>query len=92
MEENLIDQTGKVKLVNQNGWGYILLDNRRELGIKKDVYFHASNLLDEFIDWEDVKIGQKVNIGYIESNELGYQANDVDIPELSTIDGVPEEE
>lgn len=68
--------TGVIKLLKQEGYGFILPDE--QVGAHdKDIFFHAASLTDEDIDWATLKVGQKVRISTVIVNRKGLQAEQV---------------
>lgn len=68
---------GSIKIVKeQEGYGFIMPDE--PVGAHdRDIFFHASSLVDEDLDWGDIKVGQRVVIGTAFVNTRGIQAVDV---------------
>jgi cold shock CspA family protein len=66
--------TGVVKLLKQEGYGFIVPDT--VVGAHdKDVFFHAAAI--ENVEWARIKVGQRVRISSVVSNRRGLQANSV---------------
>lgn len=70
--------TGMVKLLKEEGYGFILPDT--QVGAHdKDIFFHAAALVDQDIEWHELKVGQKVKIGTVIVNRKGLQAEQVEL-------------
>lgn len=70
--------TGVVKLLKEEGYGFILPDT--QIGAHdKDIFFHAAALVDESIEWSTIRVGQKVRIATVIVNRKGLQAEKVEL-------------
>lgn len=78
MDDNYENITGKIKILFQNGYGFIIADTPLSAS-NKDIYFHLANLVDRSIDWADLKVGQKVLMQQVSFSSKGYQAIGVEI-------------
>ena len=74
---------GFLELIDQE-WGSIAKERRKKVlgyerieDVHKDIFFHASALADEDLDWGDLDVGQRVEIGTVFINPKGIQAIDV---------------
>lgn len=67
---------GSIKVIKQEGYGFIMPDEPVGAHVK-DIFFHASALADEDLDWGDLDVGQRVEIGTVFVNPKGIQAIDV---------------
>lgn len=76
--EYLYGMSGKVKLVKENGYGFIIVNKGEDYGIYTDLYFHISSIAEgEDTLWDNIKVGQNVTIGMAVKNNKGWQASDV---------------
>lgn len=70
--------TGVVKLLKEEGYGFILPDT--QVGAHdKDIFFHAAALVDQDIEWSTIRVGQKVRIATVIVNRKGLQAEKVEL-------------
>ena len=67
-----------LELLKEEGYGFIIPDIQIEAS-DKDVYFHVSALLNDEIEWPEIKVGQKVKIGTVIVNRKGLQAENVEL-------------
>jgi len=70
------DISGVIKLLKDDGYGFILADDPVKVG-GKDIFFHASSLQNEGMNFGDLKVGQKVHSEVVSINGKGIQAVDV---------------
>ena len=68
--------TGIIKVLKPEGYGFIVPDEP-VTETRKDVFFHATAMLDDDVEWSQLRVGQKVHIGSAVVNEKGVQGVDI---------------
>jgi len=80
METEFFDIKGFVRMVKPNGFGFIVpMEKLNPNDSKKscDIYFHASNVLNEGLEWKNIQTGMKVTISVVVKKATGYSAGGV---------------
>lgn len=76
------DIKGRIKALNERGFGFFIPDNQSEPFITRNVFFHAVDVIgmNDTLKWEDLQKGMKVSAQIVVVNNKGYQAFQVSIP------------
>ena len=78
MEDYKENVSGKIKLIFDTGYGFIVTDEPLDEK-NRDIFFHISSLNDETVAWEDLCVGQRVMINMVSVSSKGLQALGVDL-------------